>query len=151
MQKLRRDDVTLVLGGKGHLTDQLRKFAELLGIEDKLVWAGYVPEAELGDYYKSADVFVSPSLAEPFGITITEALAVGTQVVATRSGVAECLPDGCIVEVERDSESIVRGIEEALSREGEPEYEPRTWDEVVDDHVEVYRDVAARAEEVDET
>ncbi|MFC4359885.1 glycosyltransferase family 4 protein [Halobium salinum] len=150
MQKLRRDDVTLVLGGKGHLTDQLVKFAELLGIEDKLVWAGYVPEKELGDYYKSADVFVSPSLAEPFGITITEALAVGTQVVATESGVAECLPEDCIVEVERDSESIVRGIEEALSREGPPEYEPRTWDEVVDDHVEVYTEVAARADEAGE-
>lgn len=145
MRKLRRDDVTLVLGGKGHQTEQLRKFAELLGIEDRLVWAGYVPEEELGDYYASADAFVSPSLSEPFGITITEALAAGTQVVATPSGVAEVLPEGCIVEVERDSESIVRGIEAALDREGPPEYEPRTWEGVVEDHVEIYREVADSA------
>ncbi len=146
MKKLRRDDVTLVLGGKGHLTEQLHKFVELLGIEDRIEFAGYIPEEELGDYYASADVFVSPSLSEPFGITITEALAVGTQVVATESGVAECLPEHCIVEVERDSESIVRGIDEALSREGPPEYEPRTWDEVADETVAVYEDVVAQSD-----
>jgi len=88
-------------------------------------------------------VFVSPSLAEPFGITITEALATGCQVVATPSGVLETLADGVVVEAEVDSESIAAGIREALARDGAPEYEPRTWDAVVDDYVALYRDVAS--------
>jgi glycosyltransferase involved in cell wall biosynthesis len=145
MDKLRRDDVTLVMGGSGHLTDQLKKFAELLGVEDQIEWAGFVEEQYLGDYYASADLFVSPSLSEPFGITITEALSTGTRVVATECGVAELLTEDALVEVEVDSESIADGIETSLAREGEPAYEPRTWDEVVDDHVDYYRRVAADA------
>ncbi len=141
LEKLRRDDVTLVMGGSGHLTDQLKRFAELLGVDDRIEWVGYVPEEELGDYYASADLFVSPSLAEPFGITITEALSAGTRVVATESGVNEVLPDDCVVEVDPDSESIAAGIERGLDLEGTPEYEPITWAEVVDETVGFYEEI----------
>ena len=141
-KKLRGRDVTLVVGGSGHQTEQLKRFAELLGIEDRVEFVGYVPEAELGDYYAASDAFVSPSYAEPFGITITEALEAGTQVVATPSGVAEVLPDGCLVEVETDSESIVDGLIEALDREEPPEYGRREWLDVAEDTLAVYEDVA---------
>jgi glycosyltransferase involved in cell wall biosynthesis len=141
LSKLDRDDVTLVLGGTGHLTEQLKKFAELLGAEDDVVFAGYLPEEELGDYYDSADLFVSPSLAEPFGITIVEALSVGTRVVASKSGVAEILPDDCVVEVDPDSDAIVDGIDHALSLSNPIEYDVRTWEQVADEHVELYEDV----------
>ena len=138
MSKLRDTDATLVLGGSGHQTKHLKMFAELLGITDRVIFAGYIDEEQLGDYYAAADVFVSPSRAEPFGLTITEALSAGAQVVATESGVRETLPDGCLVEVTTHSDSIASGIEEALAREGPPEYEPRTWDEVADDLLGVY-------------
>jgi len=138
---LQRDDLTLVLGGSGHLTDQLRRFAELLDIEDQVVFPGFLPQEELGDYYASADLFVSPSLAEPFGITIVESLSVGTRVVACRSGAAELLPEDCVIEVEPNSRSIGNGIERALSLSSPIEYEERTWDQVADEHVEFYHDV----------
>jgi glycosyltransferase involved in cell wall biosynthesis len=141
MERLDRDDVTLVIGGSGHLTDQLKRFAELLGVDDRIEWVGYVPESDLGDYYASADLFVSPSLAEPFGITITEALSAGTRVVATESGVNEVLPEDSVVEVEPDSKSIAAGIGRALELEGTPEYEPITWGEVVDKTIAFYEEV----------
>jgi glycosyltransferase involved in cell wall biosynthesis len=141
MEKLRRDDVTLVVGGTGHLTEQLKTFVDLLDIEERVEFVGYVPEPELGDYYASADVFVSPSLSEPFGITIVEALSAGTRVVACESGAAEVLPEGCIVEVEPDSGSIADGISEALAAGPPPDYEERTWETVADEHVEFYRDI----------
>ncbi|WP_209546903.1 glycosyltransferase family 4 protein [Halorubrum trapanicum] len=141
-KKLRGRDATLVVGGSGHQTEQLKRFVELLGIEERVEFVGYVPEAELGDYYAASDAFVSPSYAEPFGITITEALEAGTQVVATRSGVAEVLPDDCLVEVETDSESIVDGMIEALDREEPPQYERREWGAVAEDTLAVYEDVA---------
>jgi len=142
VSKLRRD-VTLVLGGTGHLTDQLRRFVDLLGIEDRVRFVGYIPEEALGDYYASADLFVSPSLSEPFGITIVEALSVGTRVVATESGAAEVLPDGCVTEVERDSDAVAAGIERALAAGPVPDYEPRTWATVADEHVAFYRGILA--------
>jgi len=141
MSKLRRDDVTLVVGGTGHLTDRLLGLVDLLGIEDRVEFVGYVPEAELGEYYASADVFVSPSLAEPFGITIVEALSVGTPVVAGESGAAEILPDGCLIEVEPDSDAIAEGIERALRVGRVPEYDPRTWATVADEHSSFYQEI----------
>ncbi|MFC7096265.1 glycosyltransferase family 4 protein [Halobaculum marinum] len=142
LPKLRRD-VTLVIGGTGHLTDQLKRFVELLDIEDRVEFVGYLPEEELGDYYASADLFVSPSLAEPFGITIVEALSVGTRVVAGPSGAAEVLPDDCLIEVEPNSEAIAAGIEHALSLDSPIEYDVRTWDEVADEHVAFYDRILA--------
>jgi glycosyltransferase involved in cell wall biosynthesis len=141
LSKLRRDDLTLVLGGTGHLTDQLKRFAELLNIDDQVIFAGFLEQAELGDYYASADLFVSPSLAEPFGITIVESLSVGTRVVACESGAAEVLPDDCVIEVEPDSESIADGINEALEMDSPIEYEERTWGDVADEHVEFYNEI----------
>jgi glycosyltransferase involved in cell wall biosynthesis len=140
MSKLRRD-ATLVLGGTGHLTPRLRRFASVLGIEDDVEFVGYVPQEELGDYYAGADLFVSPSLSEPFGITIVEALSVGTRVVACENGAAEVLPDGCVTEVVPDSESVVRGIENALDAGPLPAYEPRSWATVADEHVAFYDSV----------
>jgi glycosyltransferase involved in cell wall biosynthesis len=142
MKKLRGRDVTLVIGGSGHQTEQLKRFAELLGIEQRVAFVGYVPESELGDYYAASDAFVSPSFSEPFGITITEALEAGTQVVSTRCGAAEILPEGCLIEVTPDSESIVDGLTAALNRESLPEYERRDWSEVARDTLAVYEDVA---------
>ena len=142
LSKLKRDDITLVLGGSGHLTDQLKRFVELLGIEDQVIFEGFLPQEELGDYYASADLFVSPSLAEPFGITIVESLSVGTRVVACRSGAAELLPEDCVIEVTPDSDAIADGIDHALSLSSPIEYEERTWDEVADEHVEFYNEIA---------
>lgn len=141
LSKLRRDDVTLVLGGSGHLTDQLKRFTELLEIEDQVEFVGYLAQDELGDYYASADLFVSPSLAEPFGITIVEALSVGTRVVASQSGAAELLPEDCVIEVDPNSDSIADGIDHALSLDSPIEYDVRTWEQVANEHVEFYSDV----------
>ncbi|WP_188785973.1 glycosyltransferase family 4 protein [Halobellus salinus] len=141
MERLDRANVTLVIGGSGHLTDQLERFAELLGVNDRIEWVGYVPETELGDYYAAADLFVSPSLAEPFGITITEALSAGTRVVATESGVNEVLSEASVVEVKPDSKSIAAGIERALELDGRPEFDPITWADVVDETLTFYDEI----------
>jgi glycosyltransferase involved in cell wall biosynthesis len=151
MEDLCREDVTLVVGGSGHLTDQLKRFVDLTGVDDCVEFVGYIPQEELADYYASADLFVSPSLAEPFGITIVEALSAGTRVVTTECGAAEVLPDRCLVEVDRHSESIARGIEEGLDADAPLEYEERTWAEVADEHVDFYHDVLDDVDEHDST
>jgi len=141
LSKLRREDLTLVLGGTGHLTNQLKRFTELLDIEDQVIFAGFLEQEALGDYYASADLFVSPSLAEPFGITIVESLSVGTRVVACESGAAELLPDDCVIQVTPDSDAIADGIERALALDTPIEYEERTWEDVADEHVDFYHEI----------
>lgn len=131
-------DATLVIGGDGHMRSALEDFVELLGMEDNVIFTGFIASEQLGDYYRAADVFVSPSINEPFGLTITEALESGTPVVATENGAQETLPDSAIVQVSRDSDSISEGILEALERETSPEYEARTWSQAAGEVAEIY-------------
>lgn len=120
-------DATLVIGGEGHLTESLEQFTEILGISDRVRFVGYVPDSRLGDYYTSADVFVSAAVSEPFGLTLTEALEAGTHVVATESGVAEVVPDECFITIEPHSQSIADGLTEATRRDDVPEFDSRSW------------------------
>ncbi len=135
-------DATLVIGGEGHMTDALKEFVHILDIEDQVIFTGFIPDEELGDYYKASDVFVSPSINEPFGLTVTEALEAGTPVVATKSGAEEVLPQDAIIRVEPDSDSIKQGVEKALEMDGLPEFESRGWEEVAEEIQQIYRELS---------
>lgn len=133
---------TLVIGGDGHMRDSLEEFTQILEISEKVVFTGFIPSEELGDYYRDADVFVSPSINEPFGLTITEALESGTPVLATESGVNELVSTGAIFEITPDSDSIAEGIEQALKEDFSPEYESRSWKDMAEEIKEVYRELS---------
>lgn len=57
-----------------------------LGLEDRVRFAGFVPDAELPDLYRAADAFVLSSRYEPFGMTAVEAMACGTPTIVTTHG-----------------------------------------------------------------
>jgi mannosylfructose-phosphate synthase len=79
------------IGGEDSAQDDegvggLKKRAEALGIQDKIVWVNYVADADLANYYRAAAVFVMPSRYEPFGMVAIEAMACGTPAVITVHG-----------------------------------------------------------------
>jgi 1,2-diacylglycerol 3-alpha-glucosyltransferase len=80
----------LVIVGKGHLESGLRTLAATLGIEDRVVFTGYVPNAALPGLLNAADVFVMPSEAELQSIATLEAMACGLPVLAADS---QALPE----------------------------------------------------------
>jgi glycosyltransferase involved in cell wall biosynthesis len=135
---LENDDATLVVGGDGEMKESLEKFTEMLNIEENVIFLGFIPSEELGDYYLAADVFVSPSINEPFGLTISEALESGTPVVATDSGISEIVSGNMITEVEPDSDSIAEGLKQAVDTEKGFEVEGRTWAEMSSEIIDVY-------------
>jgi glycosyltransferase involved in cell wall biosynthesis len=66
-----------------------------LSVEDKVIYAGWVDDADLPTYYSIASAYVLPSLYEPFGITTLESMACGTPVCAARNGgLPEIINDG---------------------------------------------------------
>ncbi len=136
------NEASLVIGGDGHMREALENFAEILGIEEKVFFTGFIPSEELGDYYRDAEAFVSPSINEPFGLTITEALESGTQVLATESGVKELVSTEAVKEIRPESGSIAEGLEEALESSEELEYESRSWGEMAEEVLQVYRSVS---------
>jgi glycosyltransferase involved in cell wall biosynthesis len=62
------------------------KLAEQLGIRDRLTFVGRLPVEDLARLYNEAEVLVSPSVYEGFGLPAAEANACGVPVVATTAG-----------------------------------------------------------------
>lgn len=75
--------------------DALRAESRRLGVEWAIYWFQRLEDDALKAYYRAADLFLCPSLYEPFGLVVVEAFASGTPVVATnRGGPAEIVTHG---------------------------------------------------------
>jgi mannosylfructose-phosphate synthase len=68
------------------LLEDWRRLAAELGVGERVSFSGFVPDSEMADLYRAADVFVLSSRYEPFGMTAVEAMACGTPVVVTTHG-----------------------------------------------------------------
>ena len=68
------------------LLGELKDLAASLRLTDRIRFGGFVPDADLADYYRAADVFVLSSRYEPFGMTAIEAMACGTPTIVTLHG-----------------------------------------------------------------
>jgi glycosyltransferase involved in cell wall biosynthesis len=85
----------LLIAGGGGMLPELRRRAAATGLGDRVVFTGYVPEAEKADHFNLADVFVFPSALEGFGLAVGEAMSSGLPVVASdRGSIPELLVDG---------------------------------------------------------
>lgn len=81
-----QSDLRCLIVGDGPLLSELRSLAKRLCLDDKVRFLGSVTIPRLVELYRNALFLVLPSLVEPFGIVILEALACGTPVIATRVG-----------------------------------------------------------------
>ncbi|HHV35161.1 MAG TPA: glycosyltransferase family 4 protein [Syntrophomonadaceae bacterium] len=75
-------DTVLVLVGSGPEEDTLRYSAMDLGIGERVVFTGKLPPETVAGAYRSADIFVFPSVTETQGIVLVEAMAAGLPVIA---------------------------------------------------------------------
>jgi glycosyltransferase involved in cell wall biosynthesis len=75
--------VKLVMIGEGYMEKELKALARTLGIENNILFAGVVPNANLPEYFATADVFILPSFSEGFPIVIKEAMSCGTLSIVT--------------------------------------------------------------------
>lgn len=66
--------------------DELQALVKELGLEQRVRLSGFVPDEQMPDFYRAADVFVLSSRYEPFGMTAIEAMACGTPTVVTVHG-----------------------------------------------------------------
>ena len=115
--------IHFVLVGEGQDKQRVDALAKILGIERLITLAGFVPDEELADHYRLADVFAMPSTGEGFGIVFLEAMSCGTPVVAGNlDGSVDALDNGRLgVLVEPESvTAIVGGIRQILTCDGPP-------------------------------
>ncbi|MDP9211666.1 MAG: glycosyltransferase family 4 protein [bacterium] len=75
----------VVVGGHGWLFDETEELLRKLGLGDRVILTGYVPDEELPSLYAGAKAFVFPSHLEGFGIPLLEAMASGTPVLSSNT------------------------------------------------------------------
>jgi glycosyltransferase involved in cell wall biosynthesis len=93
---LKDEPVVLKLAGKGEEEPKYRALAEELGVAEKITFLGKVDNAQMIDIYRETDIFCLPAVSpENQPVTITEAMACGIPVIASRiGGVPELVEDG---------------------------------------------------------
>ena len=150
-----RAQYKLVLVGRLGLDDPRGPFAtqaESLGIFDRLVFAGFVPDEELVLLYQTASLFVFPSLYEGFGLPVVEALACGVPAIAGRnSSLVEIVDQDEALFDAADPSSIQAALlraltdRELLERLREPGIRDRfSWRQIAELTAAAYDEVAPR-------
>ena len=88
----RVSDVRFVMAGSGDLMNHVVRRVAQLGIADRFHFTGFLKGGEVQRMFRLSDVYVMPSVSEPFGISPLEAMRSGVPVIISRqSGVAEGL------------------------------------------------------------
>jgi phosphatidylinositol alpha-1,6-mannosyltransferase len=111
-------DLVYVIAGDGDDRERLEARARELGLGPETVrFLGYVPDEELPDLYRLADLFVMPSATEGFGIVYLEAAACGLRVLGgTGDGSNDAIQDarvGATVDPD-DLDALLSAIEAGL-------------------------------------
>ena len=112
----RRDDVRLVLIGSGPQAKDLEKYADKLGIGERVQFTGLVPMDDIPSYLKAADMFVFASISETQGLVTMEAMSAGLPVVAVdATGTSDEMTDGEQgLLTENDSSALAQAILKVL-------------------------------------
>ena len=85
-------DVRFVMAGSGDLMNHVVRRVAQLGIADRFHFTGFLKGGEVQRMFRLSDVYVMPSVSDPFGISPLEAMRSGVPVIISRqSGVAEVL------------------------------------------------------------
>lgn len=111
------DSVVLIIVGDGTERPKLEAEAEKLGVCDHVRFVGFCPPNEVFAYYQIASVFVLPSIWEPFGAVVNEALLMGVPVVCSRvAGSSDLIHDGINGYLVRpdSADAIASAIEQIL-------------------------------------
>lgn len=96
----------------GNASEELLQQSKLLGIENRLVFAGRVPESDLPGLYRGALGLVFPSLYEGFGLPVIEAMACGIPVLTSNTtSLPEVAGDAAVLVNPDSVDDIAEGIQ----------------------------------------
>ncbi len=98
---------------------EIKRRVAAAGLDDHVVYPGFVPDSDLPDFYASCDLFVLPSLYEGFGFPVLEAFACRAPVIASRSSsIPEVGGDACEYFDATDTADFIRVFERVSNDAG---------------------------------
>jgi UDP-glucose:(heptosyl)LPS alpha-1,3-glucosyltransferase len=140
----------VLVSGSDQKADRAVAAAE--GVSDRVTFAPFTNSIER--YFAAADIFVFPTLWEPYGMVISEAMATGLPVVTARTaGAAELIThghDGWLTDTPWDVDAVTAGIKElaasserrtAMGAEARKTIETYSWETAAQRTMEVYREI----------
>ena len=146
----KRNGVRFVMAGWGDLGPRTVEQVAAMGLGARVRFTGFLRGDEVRRAYRAANVYVMPSVSEPFGLTALEAIQHGVPVVISKtSGAAEVLRRGALLvdfwDVDRMADMILAllnhpELSEAVLRAGAAECRRLTWAEAASKCVEVYEE-----------
>jgi glycosyltransferase involved in cell wall biosynthesis len=147
----------LVLAGrKGWLFEPIFERVRALGLEERVCFTDWVPEADTPPLMAGAEVFVYPSLYEGFGLPPLEAMACGTPVIAsTAASLPEIVGEAGLLVDPQDSAGLTQALERLLDdpalrarlrAQGLARARQFTWEAAARQTLAVYERVLAQRE-----
>jgi len=143
-------EVRFIVAGSGDMEGYMIEKAAELGIADKVLFTGFLRGDDIDRAYKMADVYVMPSVSEPFGITPLEAMRNGTPcIISKNSGVSEVV-NHCLKvdfwDIDQMSNKIIAALHygclhKELVKNGLEEVHGFSWDQPACKCIDVYRSV----------
>lgn len=143
-------NVRFVMAGSGEMMDKMINLAAERGIADRFHFPGFQKGKQVYEMLKASDVYVMPSVSEPFGISPLEAMQMGVpSIISKQSGCAEILnnvikTDYWDVDAMADAiYSIVTypAMHRQLSEDGLAEVNQITWDKAGRKVIDIYNKV----------
>lgn len=149
------DPFFLVFVGKlSPAADAVRDVVNSLGLENRVVFADFVPEDDQIRLYNAAELFVFPSLYEGFGLPPLEAMACGTPVISSHaSSLPEVVGDAAILIDPHSPENLCeamrnilmnRELQEDLRRKGLKRVRHFPWEATARRTLQVYQQVLSK-------
>jgi glycosyltransferase involved in cell wall biosynthesis len=146
-------DAVFIMAGSGDMLPRMMALVEDLGITESFRFPGFVRGAELERTFSTADVYVMPSVSEPFGIAPLEAMSYDRPVIVSKqSGVSEVLRNALKVDfwdVDKIASQIVALLElpelrRVIVERAREEIRHIHWDAAAEKLVPVYESVIGR-------
>ena len=105
-------DLRLLVVGKGPAEQHYKDLAKKLGVAERVIFTGFLPDEDMPKAYASAEILVIASTFETQGLVVLEALASGTPVAGVRyRAIPEFVQEGkngCLFELDSCAEAIQR-------------------------------------------
>lgn len=139
-----------VVTGSGDMETQMIAEAARYGLLDKFIFTGFLRGEERNKMFQAADLYVMPSVSEPFGITALEAAANDTPaLISKQSGVAEIFQHSLKTDfwdVDEMASKIVAvlkygALSSDIRRESAKEIKNYSWSNAADKVLKVYSDL----------
>jgi glycosyltransferase involved in cell wall biosynthesis len=145
--------VKFILAGAGDMLPSMINRAAELGIARNFIFPGFYTREDAEKLFSMADVFVMPSVSEPFGLVPLEAMHKGTPtIISKQSGVCEVVKNALKVDfwdVDEIANKIVAVLnytvlQEHLGHQGRIEIRNLTWDSFANKCEQLYLGVMSK-------